>query len=90
MGAAYLGVGEDRLAKESFDKALESDPLRQDTTLNLAGLYQHYGHLDEANNLYESLSGLVSTELNSDLIHPRAKKLFDARNVVPTQANSGT
>jgi len=79
LGASYVGVGEDRLAKESFSKALESDSNNQDATLNLAALYQHYGHIDEANKLFDAVNIPTDNAFKSDWLHPRAKQLFDAR-----------
>lgn len=87
LGASYIGVGEDRLAKESFSKALESDSNNQSATLNLAGLYQHYGHAEEASSLYELVDVSANNQFENNLLHPRAKALFDARNIAASESS---
>lgn len=68
----------DTAAKNSLRRALKIDPRNIGARINLAGLYQHYGHKTKAEKMYRSLpnSGLV--ENSTDLIHPKAMELYYA------------
>jgi len=72
MGNAYLGLGKDTLAKESFQQALAVKKDFAVARINLAALYQHYGHIDDAQALIEGLS------LSRDdvLVHSRARQVL--------------
>jgi tetratricopeptide (TPR) repeat protein len=78
IGLSQLHTVNDRAAKNAFKKALEIDPRNIGVKINLAGLYQHYGHHDKAKNMYESLPNMGLVENSKDLIHPKAKEFYDA------------
>jgi tetratricopeptide (TPR) repeat protein len=88
LGTTYLHLGDDQLARDAFNKALESRPDNHDAALNLAGLYQHYGLVDEANQLYDAMMSVSPNDLETEFLHPRAKALFHARLAPVSQASS--
>lgn len=73
MGLAYLGLGKDTLAKESFQQALSITEDYASAAVNLAALYKHYGHLEESQTL------LANTYINHNTQpdeHPRARQIL--------------
>jgi hypothetical protein len=72
IGLAYLNSGQDRKAKEAFQKALENNALLDAARVNLAGLYHHYGHHEKAREL---ISGMVSGQFNQEDVYPRSGAL---------------
>ncbi|MBE0616318.1 MAG: hypothetical protein IH608_00135, partial [Proteobacteria bacterium] len=78
LGVARCYAGEDPLAKDAFQAALRHDPEHLAAKVNLAGLYQHYEHLEKAQALYDSLGLSRRLDDSGDLIHPRSQELYDA------------
>lgn len=68
LGLSHLYSGRDPLAKETFKRALDADKGCSAARINLAGLYQHYGHKEKATALMEGVS-LLNTD--RDGIHPQ-------------------
>lgn len=77
LGVSYLHTGDDELAKASFKKALTIDGNHTGATVNLAGLYRHYGHNDKADNLFNSLNISATINNTAGSIHQKAKYLYD-------------
>jgi len=77
MGSIYMHFGEDYLARDTLQKALDIDSANYSATVNLAGLYKHYGYSDYANGLYSKRVGLKRRE-DEILIHARAEGFFNA------------
>jgi hypothetical protein len=78
LGVSHLYLSNDMLAKDAFLKAISVDANHIGARVNLAGLFKHYGHEEQASQLYQGLPALSDIEKSSDLIHPRAKELFHA------------
>ncbi len=68
----------DEEAKHALKEALKLDPGLIDAKINLAALYQHYGHAEHARMIYESLPNTLLVEESTDLVHPKAKELYSA------------
>ena len=68
LGLSHLYCGRDPLAKEIFKQSLDADQNLAAARVNLAGLYQHYGHKDKAQEL---MQGASLTNLDRDGIHPQ-------------------
>jgi len=68
----------DKEAKYALKKALKLDPGQIDAKINLAGLYQYYGHTEQAHIIYESLPNTLLVEESTNLVHPKAKELYSA------------
>jgi thioredoxin-like negative regulator of GroEL len=66
----------DEEAKHTLKEALKLDPGQINAKLNLAGLYQHYGHAEQAWEIYKSLPNTLLVEKSTDLVHPKAKELY--------------
>ena len=79
LGVSYLYVQEDTLAKDAFRKALELDSQSVAPKLNLAGLYQYYGHFDKAGSIYDTMPDNVAVERASASVHPRAMEFYYER-----------
>ncbi|MFV1951901.1 MAG: tetratricopeptide repeat protein [Nitrospinota bacterium] len=79
LGVAYLNSSVDSLAKDAFKKALAIDPENIGARINLAGLYRYYGHIAEANSIYNSLPDTGVVEDAGDLIHQRSRKFYYKR-----------
>jgi tetratricopeptide (TPR) repeat protein len=79
LGLSYLYVQEDTLAKDAFRKALDIDPESVGAKVNLAGLYQYYGHFDKAGSIYETLPDNSAVEQASARVHPRAMEYYHDR-----------
>ena len=77
MGAVYMDMGHDRLARDSLQKSLDIDKSNYSAAVNLAGLYYHYGYKDYANGLYSKRIGLKKKE-DTVLIISRAERFFNA------------
>ena len=78
IGVSQIYNLDDKKAKNALKKALEIDPGNFGAKLNLAGLYQYYGHTVKAKSMYESLPNLKLVEDSTGLIHPKAKELYYA------------
>lgn len=76
LGLSHLYSGRDTLAKETFKKALTMDPDLTAARLNLAGLYQHYGHLQKAAGLYAKVDSQNTGVLAGSGIHPKTGEMF--------------
>jgi tetratricopeptide (TPR) repeat protein len=79
LGLSYLYVQEDTMAKDAFRKALDVDPDSVGAKVNLAGLYQYYGHFDKAGSIYETLPDNRAVEQASAAVHPRAMEYYHDR-----------
>jgi Tfp pilus assembly protein PilF len=79
LGLSYLYVQEDTMAKDAFRKALDVDPQTVGAKVNLAGLYQYYGHFDKAGSIYETLPDNRAVEQASAVVHPRAMEYYHDR-----------
>ena len=73
MGNAYLGLGKDTLAKESFQQAVSIKSDFASATINLAALYQFYGHVEDANAL---LDGVSLSDVPAPDEHARARQVL--------------
>ena len=82
LGVSYLHTHSDGKAKDAFKEALGIDPENIGAKINLAGLFQHYGHMDKANSIYETLPGNGVIEGAGALIHPQAKELYDVHSKI--------
>lgn len=71
-GLTAIAQGNDQLAREMFNKALEEEPSHGAANINLAGLLQHYGLSDEAQTY---LSNAVNTDSSTQLIHIKARQI---------------
>ncbi len=80
LGVSNLFTGNDQRAKDAFKKALELDSENIEAGINLAGLYQHYGHAAKADLIYKKISERDSVDDAQGLIHPRAKELYYANS----------
>lgn len=76
LGLSHLYSGNDELAKDAFRKALASDRDNISAKLNLAGLFNYYGHTEKAEQLYSSLSKKNTINDIGVTIHPRAKERY--------------
>jgi len=79
LGVSYLYVQEDALARDAFRKALELDSQSVAAKLNLAGLYQYYGHLNKAGSIYDTMPDNLAVERASASVHPRAMEFYYER-----------
>lgn len=77
MGSIYMVFGEDVLARDVLEKALDIDTSNYAAAVNLAGLYRHYGYTDHANGIYSKRVGLKRKD-DESLIHARAEGFFNA------------
>lgn len=74
IGVTHLYCGQDREAKEAFKRALASNPSSGAARVNLAGLYHHYGHHDQAQELVREVS---TVQVNREDVHPRTGALYN-------------
>jgi tetratricopeptide (TPR) repeat protein len=79
LGVSYLYIQEDTLAKDAFRKALELNSQSVAAKLNLAGLYQYYGHFDKAGSIYDTMPENSRVEQASASVHPRAMEFYYER-----------
>jgi len=77
MGAVYMQMGQDLLARDSLEKSLDINKSNYSAAVNLAGLYYHYGYKDYANGIYSKRIGLKKKE-DAVLIISRAERFFNA------------
>jgi tetratricopeptide (TPR) repeat protein len=68
VGLSHLYCGRDPLAKETFKRALDADQHLAAAKINLAGIFQHYGHRDKAMDLMADAS---KKHVDRDGIHPQ-------------------
>lgn len=82
LGMSWLYIGEDELARDAFKQAIQKDARNVAARVNLAGLYQYYGHTGKARKLYGSMRKLKAPEKTERMIHPRAGDLFYANRKI--------
>jgi Flp pilus assembly protein TadD len=82
LGVAWLYLGEDELARDAFKQALEKNGANTAARINLAGLYQYYGHQGKAERLYGQISANGSKDAIKGQIHPRAGELYYANHKI--------
>lgn len=68
LGLSHLYSGRDPLAKDTFKRALDADSGNAAVRINLAGLYQFYGHKEKAADLMQGTS-LINVDRES--VHPQ-------------------
>ena len=76
LGVSWLYLGEDELARDAFKQALEENNANSAARINLAGLYDYYGHEDKAESLYAQI---MDKDKKGDIkgqIHPRAGDMY--------------
>ncbi|SMF63044.1 Uncharacterized protein conserved in bacteria [Alteromonadaceae bacterium Bs31] len=78
MGSVYIDYGEDKLARDVLRKSLDLDKSAYSSSVNLAGLYWHYGYADYANGVYSERVGLKTDDARL-LIHARAEGFFNGQ-----------
>ena len=74
LGLCHLYCGNDALAKETLKRALEVDGGLGAARINLAGIYQHYGHSDKAAAL---MKNMPAENLDREAIHPRIGAIYN-------------
>ena len=82
LGVAWLYLGEDELARDAFKQALEKNKANTAARINLAGLYQYYGHQGKAERLYGQISANGSKDTIKGQIHPRAGDMYYANHKI--------
>jgi tetratricopeptide (TPR) repeat protein len=82
LGVAWLYLGKDELARDAFKQALEKNGANTAARINLAGLYQYYGHQGKAERLYSQVSANGSKETIKGQIHPRAGDMYYANHKI--------
>lgn len=87
LGLAYLYDHNDTNAKYALEQSLKIEPNHINAKINLAGLYQYYGHVEKAGKIYGTfpLNSVAST--NKTLIHPRAWELYDDKTKLAENRN---
>jgi len=78
LGLTYLDSGDDILAKDSFNKALDVNDKNHAAAVNLAGILNHYGYGKKARTLYSSVPESVLSDDTKHIIHPHAGDLYRA------------
>jgi Tfp pilus assembly protein PilF len=78
LGVSRLQAGDDGLARDAFKEAIAIDATNVGARINLAGLFKHYGHDEQAIQLYQGLPAASEVEKGSYIIHPKAKELYHA------------
>jgi Tfp pilus assembly protein PilF len=78
LGVSWLYLGEDELAKDSFKQAMQLHGANMAASINLAGLYQFYGHSNKAKRLYANTKNINTNDPSHGRIHPRAGDLYNA------------
>ena len=76
LGVSWLYLGEDELARDAFKRAIEKNSANAAARINLAGLYQHYGHAQRAGQIYAKVTAAPKKGLVNGQIHPRAGDMF--------------
>jgi tetratricopeptide (TPR) repeat protein len=82
LGVSWLYLGEDEYAKNAFKQALERNPANTAARINLAGLYQYYGHEGKAEKLYRQIAAKVTKDTIQGQIHPRAGDMYHANHKI--------
>jgi len=75
LGVAYLNKGNDPSAKDAFEQAMSADGGVTAARINLAGLYRHYGHQENAAKL---LKTATPSDLHKEGVHPRIGAMSNA------------
>jgi len=78
LGVSRLYLGEDDLAKDAFKKAISLDSNSISAKVNLAALYNYYGHDEQAKQLYEGIPSPIEADKADGPIHPKAKEIYHA------------
>lgn len=80
IALANLYTGNDQLAKTAYEKVLKLNPSNINAKINLAGILQHYRHIDKAEKLYKSLPLPAKAKISNSgsRIHPVAKDMYYA------------
>ena len=78
LGVSRLYLGEDDLAKDAFKKAISLDSNSISAKVNLAALYNYYGHDEQAKQLYEAIPSPIEADKADGPIHPKAKEIYHA------------
>ncbi|MFH0926564.1 MAG: tetratricopeptide repeat protein [bacterium] len=76
LGVAYLYIGEDALAKDTFINALSIDPDNLGAKINLAGLYAYYRYSAKANDIYKTITDRNVVDNWKEPIHQKAKDFY--------------
>ena len=76
LGVSWLYLGEDELARDAFKQAIEQDGTNSAARINLAGLYQYYGHEQKAEQIYVKVAAAKNKRMVDGQIHPRAGDMF--------------
>jgi tetratricopeptide (TPR) repeat protein len=82
LGVSWLYLGEDELARDAFKQALEKNGANTAARINLAGLYQYYGHQGKAERLYGQITSNSSKDTIKGQIHPRAGDMYYANHKI--------
>ena len=62
LGVSRLYLNEDDLAKDAFKKAVSLDSGSISAKVNLAALFNYYGHVEQAVQLYEGIPSPIDAE----------------------------
>lgn len=76
LGVSWLYLGEDELARDAFKQAIEQDDANTAARINLAGLYQYYGHAARAEKIYGKVTATRTESSINGRIHPRAGDMY--------------
>jgi len=76
LGISHLYIGNDRQAKDAFQKALDINAGSTGAKVNLAGLFSYYGHSTKADRIYNTLPESGRLESSEEIIHPRAREFY--------------
>ena len=82
IGVCRLHRGQDQLARSAFREALSLDKRNRSARVNLAGLYNHYGHTEKAAGLGIAPGEAAVGLSNQRAIDPRAGELLNANALV--------
>jgi tetratricopeptide (TPR) repeat protein len=76
LGVTWLYLGEDELARDAFKQAIEQDGANAAARINLAGLFQYYGHAGKAEQIYSKVTATQRGGSINGRIHPRAGDMY--------------
>lgn len=76
-GLTAIAAGDDQLAREHFEQAIQEEPSHKAAHINLGSLWQHYGFAEKAKSHFSKAS---SSSESDDFIHKRAKQITLAGN----------
>jgi tetratricopeptide (TPR) repeat protein len=82
LGVSWLYLGEDELARDAFKQAIEQDGTNAAARINLAGLYQYYGHVGKAEKIYDKVTVPKTEGSVNGRIHPRAGDMYYANRKI--------